>query len=122
MEKNRTGSEEMAFKTAELDGAMQEAGFLLAYSDPEAPRDFGYRARYIRSRSTLFPLLNATLEYYLASKAFSLKIAPSEDGDARTYTFLIKGQQGSLKELLEQYFASVRRGVPFVPGGKKGAG
>ena len=122
MEKKRTGSEEMAFKTAELDAAMQEAGFLLAYSDPEASRDFGYRARYIRARSTLFPLLNATLEYYLASKAFSLKIAPSEDGDTRTFSFLVKGYRGGLKELLEQYFASVRRGMPFVPDGKGGAG
>jgi hypothetical protein len=111
----------MAFKTAELDAAMQEAGFFLAYTDPDAPRDFGYRARYIRSRSTLFPLLNATLEYYLASKAFSLKIAPSGDGDARTYTLLVKGHRGGLKELLEQYFASVRRGVPFVPGPEGGS-
>jgi hypothetical protein len=110
---NRTSSEELVFKAAEIDAALQGAGFLLAYTDPEAARDFGYRARYIRGKSTLFPLLNANLEYYLASKAFSLKISPSDDKDRAVYSFLAKNHRGDLKELLEQYFESVRRGTPF---------
>ena len=110
---HRTSSEELVFKTAEMDNALLEAGFLLAYADPEAARDFGYRARYMRGKSTLFPLLNANLEYYLASKAFSLKISPSDDKDVAIYTFFAKNYRGDLKELLEQYFESVRRGTPF---------
>jgi|OpeIllAssembly_1097287.scaffolds.fasta_scaffold271226_2 hypothetical protein len=110
---NRTGTEELVFKTAEIDNALQDAGFLLAYADPEASRDFGYRARYIRGKSTLFPLLNASLEYYLASKAFSLKISPSDDRERAIYSFLAKNYRGDLKELLDRYFDSVRRGEPF---------
>jgi len=110
---NRPGTEELAFKTAEIDGALHDAGFLLAYSDPEASRDFGYRARYIRSKGTLFPLLNASLEYYLASKAFSLKISASDELENKVYYFLAKNHRGDLKELLDSYFDSVRRGVPF---------
>jgi hypothetical protein len=113
MAENRTGTEELAFKTAEMDAALHGAGFLLAYADPEAYRDFGYRARYIRAKSTLFPLLNASLEYYLASKAFSLKISPSDSGENALYLFLAKNCRGDLKELLERYFDAVRRGVPF---------
>lgn len=115
MGENRSGAEELAFKTAELDAALRGAGFLLAYSDPEAPRDLGYRARYVRGGSTLFPLLNASIEYYLASKAFSLKISPSDDKAGAVYTFLAKNHRGGLKELLERYFDAVRRGVPFEP-------
>ena len=113
MAENRTGTEELAFMTAEMDAALHGAGFLLAYADPEAYRDFGYRARYIRAKSTLFPLLNASLEYYLASKAFSLKISPSDDTDREPYYFLVKNFRGDLKELLERYFDSMRRGTPF---------
>jgi hypothetical protein len=113
METNRPGTEELAFKTAELDAALNDAGFLLAYSDPEASRDFGYRARYIRGKSTLFPLLNASLEYYLASKAFSLKISASDEAGSEVYYFFTKNCRSGLKELLDRYFASVRRGVPF---------
>ena len=115
----RTSSEEIAFKTAEMNAILQEAGFLLAYADPEAARDFGYRARYIRSKSTFFPLLNASLEYYLASKAYSLKISPSDDKDGAIYAFLAKNYRGDLKELLEHYFESVRRGTPFKLAEKK---
>jgi len=119
MATNRTGTEELAFKTAEMDAALHEAGFLLAFADPEASRDFGYRARYIRARTTLFPLLNASFEYYLASKAYSLKISPSDDKDSAVYTFLAKNYRGDLKELLKGYFDSVRRGAPFKLEGEK---
>ena len=111
---NRSGAEELAFKTAEIDAALRDAGFHLAYSDPEAPRDLGYRARYVRGKSTLFPLLNASVEYYLASKAFSLKISPFDDKARAVYSFLAKNHRGDLKELLERYFDAVGRGVPFV--------
>jgi hypothetical protein len=114
MAAERTGTEEMAFKTAELDAALTEAGFLLAYADPDSSRDFGYRAKYIRSKSTLFPLLNASLEYYLASKAYSLKISASDDKENKVYAFLVKNYRGALKELLERYFDSVRHGTPFT--------
>src|SRR5512139_2240757 len=79
MQSNRTVSEELAFKAAELDAALQEAGFHLAYTDPEAARDFAYRARYLRGKSTLFPLLNASVEYYHATKRWSIKISASEE-------------------------------------------
>ncbi len=113
MDTKRPGTEELAFKAAALDTALNEAGFLLAYSDPEASRDFGYRARYIRGKSTLFPLLNANLEYYIASKAFSLKISSSDELENEIYSFLVKNYHGDIKELLDRYFDSVRRGVPF---------
>jgi hypothetical protein len=113
MQSNRTVSEEVAFKAAELDAALQEAGFRLAYTDPEAARDFAYRARYLRGKSTLFPLLNASLEYYHSTKTCSLKISTSEEWENRTYACLIKNYGGDITELLEQYFSSVRRGVPF---------
>jgi hypothetical protein len=114
MEAKKTGTEELAFKTTELDTALVDAGFLLAYADPEAFRDFGYRARYIRGKSTLFPLLNATLEYYLASKSFSLKISASDELENKVYHFLAKNYRGDIKELLDRYFASVRKGVPLT--------
>lgn len=114
METKRTSSEELVFRAAQLDAAMQDAGFHLAFSDPEASRDFGYRARYVRGRSTLFPLLHASLEYYLASKAYSLKISAGDAGDNRTYSCLVKNYQGDLKDLLEQYFETVRRGIPLT--------
>ena len=110
---NRSGAEELAFQTAAMDAALRDAGFLLAYSDPEAPRDLGYRARYVRGKSAQFPLLNASIEYYLASKAFSLKISPSDDAYKAVYTLLAKNQRGDLKELLVKYFASVQRGEPL---------
>jgi len=113
METKRPGTEELAFKTAALDAAMNDAGFLLAYSDPQASRDFGYRARYIRGKSTLFPLLNANLEYYIASKAFSLKISTTDELENQTYYFVAKNYRGDIRELLDRYFDSVRRGVPF---------
>lgn len=113
MENRRSSSEELVFRTAALDAAMQNAGFHLAFSDPEASRDFGYRARYVRRKSTLFPLLHASLEYYLASKAFSLKISAGDDNENRTFACLVKNYQGDLKDLLERYFETVRRGVPL---------
>jgi hypothetical protein len=109
----RSGAEELAFKTAEMDAALQDAGFLLAYADPEAPRDLGYRARYVRGKSTLYPLLNASIEYYLASKAFSLKISASDESENKIYYLLAKNYRGDIKDLLVRYFASVRRGAPL---------
>ena len=114
MQSNRTVSEELAFKAAELDAALQEAGFHLAYTDPEAARDFAYRARYLRGKSTLFPLLTASLEYYHATRTSSLKITASEEWENRTYACLVKNFGGDMKELLENYFSAVRRGVPFT--------
>ncbi|MEK6743567.1 MAG: hypothetical protein AABZ15_08155 [Nitrospirota bacterium] len=119
MEKTGTVSEELAFKAAALDTAMQEAGFHLAFSDPEASRDFGYRARYIRSKSTMHPLLNANLEYYHAVKAFSLKISTTDEQHSQTYELLAKNYGGDIKELLNSYFATVRKGVPLKIEGKK---
>jgi 4-hydroxyphenylpyruvate dioxygenase-like putative hemolysin len=119
MEKTGTGIEELAFKTAELDAAMREAGFHLAFSDPEAMRDLGYRARYIRSKSTMHPLLNANLEYYHAVKAFSLKISTTDEQQSRTYEFLAKNHGGDIKELLNSYFSAMRKGLPLKIEGKK---
>ena len=114
MSSNRNVSEELAFKAAQLDAALQEAGFHLAYADPEAARDFAYRARYLRGKSTLFPLLNASLEYYHATGNFSLKISASDEWENRTYACLMKNQRGDIRGLLEAYFSSVRRGIPFT--------
>jgi hypothetical protein len=114
MEAKKTSTEELAFKTAELDTALADAGFQLAYADPEAFRDLGYRARYIRGKSTLFPLLNANLEYYIASKSFSLKISASDELENKVYYFLAKNYHGGIKELLDRYFAAVRKGVPLT--------
>ena len=119
MEKTGTVAGDLAFKAAELDAAMLEAGFHLAFSDPEAARDFGYRARYIRSRSTMHPLLNANLEYYQAIKAFSLKISATDEQQSKTYAFLAKNYGGDLKELLDSYFSAVRKGVPLKLEGNK---
>lgn len=118
MEKTGTVSEELAFKTVELDAAMLDAGFHLAFSDPEASRDLGYRARYIRSKSTMYPLLNASLEYYHAVKAFSLKISTTDEQQSKTYEFLAKNYGGDIKELLNRYFSTVRKGVPLTIEGK----
>ncbi|NTW57567.1 MAG: hypothetical protein HGB21_09810 [Nitrospirae bacterium] len=114
MEAKKTGTEELAFKTAELDTALADAGFLLAYADPEASRDLGYRARYIRGKSTLFPLLNASLEYYIASRSFSLKISASDERENKVYYFLAKNYRGDIKGLLDRYFDSVRKGLPLT--------
>lgn len=113
MQKTGTVIEGLAFKTAELDAAMQEAGFHLAFSDPEAVRDLGYRARYIRNKSTMHPLLNANLEYYQAVKAFSLKISTTDEQQNKTYEFLAKNFGGNIKELLNSYFSAVRKGAPL---------
>ncbi len=120
MEQTRTTGEELAFKTAELDLALKQAGFDLALADPTASRDFSYRARYMRRKSTLFPRLQANLEYYLATKSFSLRISaddPSAD-PSKTESFycLVKNYKGDLKELLDRYFDAVRRGVPLLMG------
>ena len=113
MEKKGTVVEALALKTAELDAALQEAGFHLAFSDPEAVRDLGYRARYIRSKSTMHPLLNAKLEYYHAVKAFSLKMSTTDEQQSKNYAFLVKNYGGDIKELLSSYFSTVRKGVPL---------
>ena len=120
MEQTRTTVEELAFKTAELDLALKQAGFELALADPTASRDFSYRARYMRRKSTLFPRLQANLEYYLATKSFSLRISaddPSVDqSKTGSYYCLVKNYKGSLKELLERYLDSIRRGAPLMLG------
>ncbi len=115
MKRHRNVLEDLTFKSAELDAALREAGFHLAYADPEAARDFSYRARYIRGRSTLFPLLNASVEYYCATAAFTLKIGATDEQENGIYGFLVKQYDGSLKELLDRYFVSVRRGIPCLP-------
>ncbi len=123
MEPTRTTVEELAFKTAELDQALKQAGFDLALADPSASRDFSYRARYLRRKSTLFPRLQANLEYYLATKSFSLRISADDPASAASqtdsYYCLVKNYKGSLKELLDRYFDSIRRGVPLMLGDTK---
>jgi hypothetical protein len=114
-QQGRSPSEQLAFKAAELDGMMIAAGFKLAHADPEAARDFSYRARYIRSKSTMHPCLHAYLEYYSAVRAFSLKISASEEHLAGTYDLVVKNHRESLRDLLERYFAVVRKGVPLSP-------
>ncbi len=120
MEQRRTTGEELAFKAAQLELALKEAGFDLALADPSASRDFSYRARYIRRKSTLFPRLQVNIEYYLATRSFSLKINADDPNtgptEEKTYYCLIKNHTGDLKELLGRYFDSVRRGVPLVLG------
>jgi hypothetical protein len=116
MDQNRSPAEELVFKIAELDAAMKEAGFELALNDPEAARDLSYRARYLRFRSTLYPRLQANLEYYLANRSYSLRIASDEGTDAKLYYFLVKNYKGSLRELLDGYFNAMRRGIPFMLG------
>jgi hypothetical protein len=120
MERTRSTVEELAFKTAELDEALRKAGFDLALADPSASRDFSYRARYLRGKSTFFPRLQANLEYYLATRSFSLKISADSPSagveDMSAYSCLVKNYRGSLQELLERYFDSIRRGVPFMLG------
>jgi len=120
MERTRTTIEELAFKIAELDLALRQAGFDLVLADPAASRDFSYRGTYMRRKSTLFPRLQANLEYYLATKSFSLKIIaddPSIDPSAaKPYYCLVKSYKGSLKELLDRYFESMRKGVPLMLG------
>lgn len=113
MQQNRTASEELAFRAAELDAAMTEAGFKLAFSDPDAARDISFRARYIRSRSTFHPQLQAYIEYYSAARSYSLKISTTDELMSATYGFIVKNHTGSLKELLEQYFSEARRGKPL---------
>lgn len=110
-----TPGEQLAFKAAELEAMMTAAGFRLAHADPEAARDFAYRARYIRSRSTLHPCLHAYLEYYSAVQAFSLKISTNDEFVSPVYQLMVKNHRGSLKDLLEQYFDAVRKGVPLHP-------
>jgi len=83
----QTVTEELAFKTAEMDAALNDAGFLLAYSDPKRRGTSGIGRGISAGKTTLFPLLNANLEYYLASKAFSLKISPSDAQENKVYSF-----------------------------------
>ena len=113
MQQNRTTSEELAFHALALDSAMTEAGFKLAQADPDAARDFAYRARYIRSRSPYHPPLHAYVEYYCAVRAYSLKISTTDELLSATYAFIAKNHTGSLKDLLKMYFSAVRKGVPL---------
>lgn len=114
MPQHRTAGEELAFKAAELDAAMTEAGFNLAHTDPDAARDLSYRARYIRSKSTFHPCLQAYLEYYSAVHAYSLKISTSDALAGSTYALIVKNHKGSLKDLLNSYFEATRKGVPLL--------
>lgn len=114
MEKKRTTIEELAFTAAELDAALKQAGFDLALADPEGARDLSYRARYLRLKSTLYPRLHAYLEYYLATRSYSLRINAEGEEDCQAYHLLVKNYKGSLHELLQQYFDSVRRGAPLI--------
>lgn len=114
MERQGSAIEELAFKTAELDAAMTDAGFHLAHTDGDAARDFSYRARYIRSRSTYHPLLQAYLEYYSAVRAYSLKISTTDEQAAATYALIVKNRRGSLRDLLAEYFNAVRKGIPLL--------
>ncbi len=111
---HRTAGEELAFKEAELNAAMTEAGFDLAHRDPEAARDLSFRARYIRSKSTFHPCLQAYLEYYSAVHAFSLKITTTDAMTGATYSLVVKNHKGSLKDLLADYFEATRKGVPLL--------
>jgi len=119
MDQHRTPVEELALKTAELDAAMKQAGFELALNDPDAARDLSYRARYLRFKSLLYPRLQANLEYYLANRSYSLRISADEGPDTKLYYFLVKSYKGSLKELLDRYFDSLRKGVPLMIGDGK---
>jgi len=114
MQGNRTAIEELAFKAAELDNAMKDAGFKLAHTDADAARDFAYRGRYVRSKSTYHPTLHAYLEYYGAVRAYSLKISTNDEDAAQTYGLIVKNQDGSLKDLLAEYLSAVRKGVPLL--------
>lgn len=114
MQKQRSANEDLAFKAAELDAAMLEAGFKLAHEDPDAARDFSYRARYIRSKSTYYPTLQAYLEYYSAVRAYSIKISTTDEAASPTYQLIVKNHAGSLKELLAEYFLAVRKGIPLL--------
>lgn len=116
MDQQRMPAEELARKTAELDTAMKNAGFELALSDPQAARDLSYRARYLRFKSTMYPRLQASLEYYLANHSYSIRISADEGPDSKLYYFLVKNYKGELKELLDGYFNSLRRGIPFMLG------
>ena len=120
MGQEKSTVEELVFKAAELDAAFKHAGFELAFADPSASKDFSYRARYWRARSTLFPRLQANLEYYLATRSFSLRISADDPGsdekEQRAYYCLVKNYRGVLKELLDHYFDAIRRGVPLMLG------
>ena len=61
----------------------------------------------------MHPLLHANLEYYQAVKAFSLKISTADEQQSRTYAFLAKNYRGDIRELLNSYFSTVRKGVPL---------
>jgi hypothetical protein len=92
---------------------MTRAGFQLVQSDPDAARDFAYRARYYRSKSGPHPALHAYLEYYSAIKAYSLKITTTDTERSGTYAFIVKNHQGDLRDLLDRYFGSMDKGVPL---------
>jgi hypothetical protein len=121
MEQNkRTALEELTITAAELEISMQDCGFQPIIVDPEATRDFSYRARFLRNKGALFPRLHANLEYYLATRSYSLRISAEGNPDEKIYFFLVKSHKGDLKELLDGYFESVRQGSPFrLDTGKK---
>lgn len=113
MDNRRTAAEELAFRAAELDNVLRAAGFHVVFTEPEAARDFSYRARYLRPGADSLPPLSAYLEYYVATKAYSLKIDSTDDRDRKTFRILVKNHQGDLQDLLKRYFASVAKGLPL---------
>jgi len=116
----RSPLEELTITSATLEIIMQDAGFQPIMVDPEAARDFSYRARFLRNKGELFPRLHANLEYYLVTQAYSLRISAEGLPDEKTYFLLVKNHKGDLKELLEGYFDSVRQGMPYrLDEGKK---
>lgn len=109
MEEKRTPVEELVFTVARFEAIMNEAGFALGQSDPQAVRDLSYRARYLRMGNGREPRLHAYFEYYLAARAYSLKIKPEPDEGNDSYRFLVKNHKGNLKELLQGYFSAARK-------------
>lgn len=105
--------EELVFRTAELEASLQNAGFQQMIVDPEASRDFSFRARYLRNKAADLPRLYANLEYYLATQAYSLRISAEGVPDEKTYRLLVKNHKGDLKDLLDRYLDAVRQGMPL---------
>lgn len=115
MEQKRTPLEELVFAVAQLEAVMLAEGFALGQSDPQAFRDLSYRARFLRKSGERFPRLDAYLEYYLATRSFSLRIRPEpEEGNGR-YGFLVKNHRGSLGDLLRGYFDSAAKAASLPP-------
>lgn len=114
-----SGIEQLAFEADKLNTSMIKAGFFLARYDDTSLKDMAYRADYIRSKTTLFPTLHVKFEYYLATRAYNLKISATSESDEKIFNCLIKNSKDDLDNLLNDYFMSTRRGVKFNPAEKK---